>query len=234
MPRADDVRTMFDRIAGRYDLVNRLMTMGIDGRWRRAAVRAVDIDGSSRVLDACCGTGDLTFLLAEAGAEHVTGLDFSGNMLVQARRRQRDYRDPAAARRVEFVQGDALDLPLETDSLDAVTVAFGVRNVERVDGAFSEFARVLRPGGKVACLEITRPDARLPAAFHGVWFDRVVPVLGGTIGGDRPAYRYLPESTRDFPRPPQLAQIMRGAGFEQVGWRRFAGGIVALHVGTAP
>jgi demethylmenaquinone methyltransferase/2-methoxy-6-polyprenyl-1,4-benzoquinol methylase len=234
MPRAEDVRTMFDRIAGRYDLMNRVMTLGIDRRWRAAAVRAAKVDPSTRALDVCCGTGDISFLLAEAGAEHVTGVDFSANMLVQARRRQGSHRDPASAKRIEFVQGDALALPFDDDSFDVVTVSFGVRNVEDLALAFREFARVGRPGARIVCLEITRPKSRLFNFFYDVWFDRVVPLLGAIVSRDKAAYTYLPESTKAFPRPPELTEIIRAAGIREVRWRRFGGGIVALHSGELP
>ena len=234
MPKADDVRTMFDRIAGRYDLMNRVMTLGIDRRWRNAAVRAAKVDPSTHALDVCCGTGDISFLLAEAGAERVVGLDFSANMLAQARRRQSGHRDPAAASRIEFVQGDALALPFDDASFDVVTVSFGVRNVEDLALAFREFARVARPGARIVCLEITRPKSRMFNRFYDIWFDRVVPLLGAIVSRDKAAYTYLPESTKSFPRPPQLADVIRAAGIGEVRWRRFGGGIVALHSGTMP
>lgn len=234
MPKADDVRTMFDRIAGRYDLMNRVMTLGIDRRWRNAAVRAAKVDPSTRALDVCCGTGDISFLLAEAGCEHVTGVDFSPNMLEQARRRQKGHRDGAAAQRIDFVQGDALALPFDDASFDVVTVSFGVRNVEDLSLAFREFARVARPGARIVCLEITRPKSRLFNWFYDIWFDRVVPLLGAIVSRDKAAYTYLPESTKSFPRPPQLADVIRAAGITDVRWRRFGGGIVALHSGVLP
>jgi demethylmenaquinone methyltransferase/2-methoxy-6-polyprenyl-1,4-benzoquinol methylase len=232
MPRADDVRTMFDRIAGRYDLMNRVMTLGIDRRWRNAAIRAARVDPTTKALDVCCGTGDITFLLAEAGAEQVTGLDFSANMLEQARKRQAQHRDQAAAKRIRFHQGDALSLPFDDDSFDVITVSFGVRNVEDIALAFREFARVGREGARVVCLEITRPKSRIANAFYDIWFDRIVPMLGAIVSRDRAAYTYLPESTKHFPRPPQLADILTEAGIDNVSWRRFGGGIVALHHGV--
>jgi demethylmenaquinone methyltransferase/2-methoxy-6-polyprenyl-1,4-benzoquinol methylase len=234
MPKADDVRTMFDRIAGRYDLMNRVMTLGIDRRWRDAAVRTAKVDPSTRALDVCCGTGDISFLLAEAGAERVTGLDFSANMLEQARKRQASHRDATAASRIEFVQGDALALPFDDDSFDVITVSFGVRNVEDLALAFREFARVARPGARIVCLEITRPKSKLFNFFYDIWFDRIVPIMGAIVSRDRAAYTYLPESTKSFPRPPRLAEIIRAAGIGEVTWRRFGGGIVALHSGTMP
>jgi len=225
---------MFDRIAGRYDLMNRVMTLGIDKRWRHAAVGAARIDPSTHALDVCCGTGDISFLLAEAGAERVVGADFSENMLTQARRRQGNHRDPVAARRIEFVTGDAMALPFDDDTFDVITVSFGVRNVEVLSTAFREFARVARPGARIVCLEITRPKSPLANRFYDIWFDRIVPLLGGIISRDRAAYTYLPESTKSFPRPPQLADILEDAGIQDVSWRRFGGGIVALHSGTIP
>jgi demethylmenaquinone methyltransferase/2-methoxy-6-polyprenyl-1,4-benzoquinol methylase len=210
------------------------MTLGIDRRWRRAAVRAAKVDPSTRALDVCCGTGDITFLLAESGAEHVTGLDFSGGMLEQARRRQAGWRDDAAAENIEFVQGDALALPFEDDSFDVVTVSFGVRNVEDLGLAFREFARVGRPGARIVCLEITRPNSRIANWFYDVWFDRFVPLIGALVSRDRAAYTYLPESTKAFPRPPRLADVMREAGIGDVSWRRFGAGIVAMHRGEVP
>ncbi len=234
MPKAAEVQHMFDRISRRYDLMNRVMTLGIDKRWRREAIRAAKVDPSTRALDVCCGTGDISFLLAEAGAEHVTGLDFSEGMLEQARRRQKGHRDPEAATRIEFVQGDALALPFDDDSFDAITVSFGVRNVEDIAKAFREFARVGRPGARIVCLEITRPKWRVSNWFYDIWFDRIVPLLGALISRDRDAYTYLPESTKSFPRPPKLKKIIEDAGIRNVSWRRFGAGIVALHRGELP
>jgi demethylmenaquinone methyltransferase/2-methoxy-6-polyprenyl-1,4-benzoquinol methylase len=220
---------MFDRIAGRYDLVNRLMTMGVDRRWRRATIGACRITPSTDALDVCCGTGDLSFLLEKAGARSVVGVDFSVQMLERARERS-----AGSSSHVEFVEGDAMALPFGDDSFDVLTVGFGVRNVEKLDVAFAEFRRVLRSGGRLACLEITRPTSRASAAFHNVWFHKVVPVVGGIVSGDREAYSYLPESTRDFPQPRELADVIRAAGFPNPQWKTFGGGIVALHTATVP
>ncbi len=233
MPKADDVRTMFDRIAGRYDMVNRVMTMGIDRRWRRTAIRCATANGGSEVLDVCCGTGDITFGLARAGVTNAVGVDFSAKMLEQAAIRTTNQ--PAdIASRVTFVQGDALALPFDDDSFDAVTVSFGVRNVEDLGLAFREFARVVRPGGTVVCLEITRPTFGPAKLFYGLWFHRIVPFVGGLLARDRDAYTYLPESTKRFPRPPALRELMQQSGLTSVAWKNFAGGIVAMHHGTVP
>lgn len=223
---ATEVRAMFDRIAPRYDLMNRLMSGGLDGRWRRLAAAAADVSLGSRALDVCTGTGDLAFELADrvgpSGA--VVGVDFSEPMLERAAAK-------AAARGVPatFQVADALELPFGDCAFDGATVAFGARNLSDLDRGLAEMARVVRPGGRVVVLDITTPK-RL-RALHGLWFDRVVPRLGGLIGGDRAAYRYLPASAKRFPSPPELAERMTRAGLTDVAWRGFMGGIVALHHG---
>ncbi len=216
----DAVRSMFDRISPVYDAMNRTMTMGLDQRWRRATVAAV-VQPGDRVLDACCGTGDLAVAALQAGAT-VTGLDFSERMLERARRKSDE---------IDWVQGDAEKLPFEDASFDAATVGFGVRNLADLERGLAELRRVLRPGGRVAILEITKPSGLL-AAFYRLWFDGFVPLLGKVLPGGS-AYTYLPASVRRFPGPDQLAGLLRGAGFEDVRWRTFAGGIVALHIGVA-
>ncbi len=216
----DAVRSMFDRISPVYDAMNRTMTMGLDQRWRRATVSAV-VQPGDRVLDACCGTGDLAVAAKEAGAE-VAGLDFSERMLERARRKSDE---------IEWLQGDALALPFSDGSFDAATVGFGVRNLDDLERGLAELRRVLRPGGRVAILEITKPSGLL-APFYRLWFDGVVPLLGKLLPGGS-AYTYLPASVRRFPGPDELAALLRGAGFEDVRWRTFAGGIVALHIGRA-
>jgi demethylmenaquinone methyltransferase/2-methoxy-6-polyprenyl-1,4-benzoquinol methylase len=215
----DRVRSMFDRIAPVYDVMNRVMTAGLDRRWRRATVRAV-VSSGNNVLDLACGTGDLAIEAARAGAK-VTGLDFSEEMLVRARRKQ-----PA----IEWVEGDMLALPFPDATFDAATCGFGVRNASDLEAALREAARVLKPGGRVGILEITRPRGLL-RFFYAVWFDRIVPVLGKVLPGGE-AYTYLPASVRRFPHAEDLARVMRDAGFREVDYRLFAGGIVALHTGT--
>ena len=216
----DAVRRMFDRIAPVYDAMNRVMTAGLDQRWRRITAEAV-VRRGDRVLDACCGTGDLAVADRAAGGE-VTGLDFSERMLERARRKA-----PA----LEWVRGDLLTLPFADASFDAATVGFGVRNVEDLDRALAELRRVLRPGGRLGILEITRPRGIL-APFYRLWFDGFVPLLGKLLPGGA-AYTYLPASVRRFPGPEHLSALLAAAGFEDVRYRLFAGGIVALHTGTA-
>ena len=213
------VEAMFDRISPVYDPMNRLMTAGLDRRWRRLAVRAVVRPGD-RVLDACCGTGDLA-LEAERAEGRVTGLDFSERMLERARRKSSS---------VEWVRGNMLALPFADASFDAATVGFGIRNVDHLEGGLRELARVLRPGGRLGCLEITRPRGAL-RPFFSLWFDGLVPVAGKVLPGGA-AYTYLPASVRRFPGPEELGEAMRRAGFGQIGWRLLGGGIVALHAAS--
>jgi demethylmenaquinone methyltransferase/2-methoxy-6-polyprenyl-1,4-benzoquinol methylase len=218
---AEGVQRMFDRIAPVYDLMNRVMTAGLDRRWRRIAVEQAVRPGD-RVLDACCGTGDLAIAARTHGAGDVVGLDFSKQMLDRAR-----GKEPA----IEWVQGDALALPFPDGSFDAATVGFGIRNVDDLVAGVRELRRVLRPGGRLAILEITTPGGVL-APFYRLWFDRAIPLLGKVLPGGA-AYTYLPASVRRFPPPEALADLLAANGFEAVRFRRFAGGIVALHVGEA-
>ncbi|MDX6481329.1 MAG: demethylmenaquinone methyltransferase / 2-methoxy-6-polyprenyl,4-benzoquinol methylase [Gaiellaceae bacterium] len=218
---ADGVQRMFDRIAPVYDAMNRVMTAGLDQRWRAATVRETVRPGD-RVLDACCGTGDLAVAAQAAGASSVVGLDFSEAMLERARRKARD---------VTFIHGDVLALPFHDESFDAAVVGFGVRNVIDLEAGLCELRRVLRPGGRLGILEITTPRGVL-APFYRLWFDRIVPLLGRVLPGGE-AYTYLPASVRRFPPPEELAALFAANGFTQVRHRLFAGGIVALHVGEA-
>jgi demethylmenaquinone methyltransferase/2-methoxy-6-polyprenyl-1,4-benzoquinol methylase len=210
---------MFDRIAPVYDAMNRAMTLGLDQRWRRATVAAA-VHPGDRVLDVCCGTGDLA-LMAEREGGQVTGVDFSEPMLERARRKSST---------VEWVLGDALALPFPAASFDAATVGFGVRNLDDLGRGLSELRRVVRPDGRLGILEITRPRGLL-APFYRLWFDGLVPLFGKLLPGGS-AYTYLPASVRRFPDPDALSELLRAAGFADVRYRLFAGGIVALHTGV--
>jgi demethylmenaquinone methyltransferase / 2-methoxy-6-polyprenyl-1,4-benzoquinol methylase len=217
----EGVRSMFDRIAPVYDPMNRVMTAGLDQRWRRITADAVVRPGD-RVLDACCGTGDLAVACLRAGAGSVIGLDFSPRMIERARRKS-DV--------VAWIEGDLLSLPFDDASFDSATVGFGVRNVSDLDVALRELARVLTSGGRLGILEITQPTGAL-APFYRVWFDRVVPLIGRPLAGGS-AYTYLPASVRRFPGTVDLAARIERAGFAEVAYRTFAGGIVALHTAVA-
>ncbi|HEY3541647.1 MAG TPA: bifunctional demethylmenaquinone methyltransferase/2-methoxy-6-polyprenyl-1,4-benzoquinol methylase UbiE [Gaiellaceae bacterium] len=216
----EGVQRMFDRIAPVYDAMNRVMTAGLDRRWRAITLDET-VRSGDRVLDACCGTGDLAIGARKRGCD-VVGLDFSPAMLERARRKDAD---------VEWVQGDALALPFDDASFDAATVGFGVRNVDDLEAGLRELRRVLKPGGRVGILEITTPRGAL-APFYRVWFDQVVPRLGKVLPGGA-AYTYLPASVRRFPPPEELKTRLERSGFPNVRYRLFAGGIVALHVGQA-
>jgi demethylmenaquinone methyltransferase/2-methoxy-6-polyprenyl-1,4-benzoquinol methylase len=211
---------MFDRIAPVYDPMNRLMTAGLDQTWRRLAVEAV-VQPGDRVLDACCGTGDLA-LAAQREGGFVTGLDFSARMLERARRK---------SEAVTWVQGDMLSLPFDAGVFDAVTVGFGVRNVDDLEQGLRELRRMLRPGGRLAILEITQPRGAL-RPFFSLWFERIVPLLGKALPGGG-AYTYLPASVRRFPSAEDLSALLVCCGFGEVTFRLLGGTIVALHTGTA-
>jgi demethylmenaquinone methyltransferase / 2-methoxy-6-polyprenyl-1,4-benzoquinol methylase len=213
---AEQVREIFDAIAPSYDLLNHLLSMGLDRRWWGRAARSfqdVLARPDARVLDVCCGTGDMTAALLKlrpASAEPVVGLDFSAEMLERARRK---YSGANAV----WVQGDAMRLPYADGSFDLVTAAFGFRNLTNYAGGLAEIYRVLAPGGRVGILECNQPDGWRGVGY-GIYFQHVLPVLGGAISGKRAAYRYLPDSVRRFPRPRQMMEMMREAGFGERAW----------------
>ncbi|HWX52036.1 MAG TPA: ubiquinone/menaquinone biosynthesis methyltransferase [Solirubrobacteraceae bacterium] len=246
---ANEVRAMFDRIAGVYDLMNTAMTAGLHHRWRARAADEARVGPGSRVLDVATGTGDLAIELArrvEPGGE-VVASDFAEGMLARARAKAR-ARSAAVQPRVEW--GDALNLPYGNDSFDAATVGFGARNFDDLGRGLAEMARVVVPGGRVVVLEITTPTRPPLSLFYRLWFDRLVPAIGRLAGaavalasrlvgrpaGDRiaDAYTYLPNSVKRFPSPQGLAAEMERAGLSDVRYLITAGGIVAIHVGTVP
>jgi demethylmenaquinone methyltransferase / 2-methoxy-6-polyprenyl-1,4-benzoquinol methylase len=226
---AAQVRDMFERIAGVYDLMNTAMTAGLHHRWRaRAADRAVLSTGDS-ALDVCCGTGDLAIELRRrcGPSGKVIGCDFSERMLALAR----DKAVRLEMADVSFEWADALELPYEDGSFDAVTVGFGARNLADLEAGIREMTRVLRPDGRLVILEITQPRRPPLSWFHAMWFDRIVPRLGALVG-DREAYSYLPESVKRFPSPVELAAIMDRRGLGRIRWILLAGGIIAIHSGV--
>jgi demethylmenaquinone methyltransferase/2-methoxy-6-polyprenyl-1,4-benzoquinol methylase len=227
---ADQVRGMFDRIAGVYDLMNSAMTAGLHHQWRQRAVDRAEVGPGSDALDVCCGTGDLALeLRRRIGPDgRVVGCDFSEPMLDLARHNSGEEGLP-----VEFGWADALDLPYGDGSFDAVTIGFGARNLADLDRGMSEMARVLRPGGRLVILEITRPHRPPLATFYSLWFDRIVPVIGN-LAGDPDAYSYLPDSVRSFPEPRELAAKIDAAGLAEIRWLLLAGGIIAIHSATKP
>jgi demethylmenaquinone methyltransferase/2-methoxy-6-polyprenyl-1,4-benzoquinol methylase len=225
---ASQVRGMFDRIAGVYDVMNSAMTAGLHHQWRQRAVDRAGVGPGSDALDVCCGTGDLALeLRRRIGPDgRVVGCDFSEPMLELARRKSGEQGLP-----VEFGWADALDLPYRDGSFDAVTIGFGARNLADLERGISEMARVLRPEGSLVILEITRPHRQPLASFYSLWFDRFVPVIG-TLAGDPEAYSYLPDSVRTLPEPDQLAGMLDAAGLSEIRWLLLAGGIIAIHSGT--
>jgi demethylmenaquinone methyltransferase/2-methoxy-6-polyprenyl-1,4-benzoquinol methylase len=225
--RARLVREMFDRIAGRYELLNTVMTAGLHRLWNREAVWATGLQPGGRALDLACGTGSLTRDLAKRVGPrgYVLGIDFSREMLRAARMRP--------APNIEYRLGDATKLEgVPSGAFEAATIAYGARNIPDLDALFSEMARVLKPDGVAVCLEIAQPTNRAFAAFYGLWFDKIVPRLGARISGDAWAYSYLPESVKEFVAPDELCDIMERNGLQDVTWRRLAGGIITLHRGT--
>ncbi len=225
--RTRQVRAMFDRIVPRYDLLNRLMSLGMDGRWRRAAATAARPEGA-RALDVGTGTGDLARELRRQGAEHVLGTDFSAQMLAAARAKEKPGDDDA------WVLGEALSLPFATGSFDCVTNAFLLRNLPDLPAGLREMGRVLRPGGYLVCLDMTPPPPGPFGAAYRLYFNRIVPPLAGLLSGDMAAYRYLPNSLRGFPDAAALVAMLESVGLTQVAVRKLGGGTVALHTALKP
>jgi len=223
------VRAMFGRVAGRYDLANHLLSFSIDRYWRAHTarrVRHVLANPTARVLDICCGTGDLVMALERVRGAPVLGSDFCHPMLVSAARKLARGR-----KRSSLFEADALRLPLAGQSLDLLTVAFGFRNLANYEAGLAEMRRVLRPGGTAAILEFSQPPQAIFAALYHFYSRRILPWIGGIISGDRSAYAYLPESVKQFPSAAELAAAMRRAGFPNTEYEYLTGGIVALHLG---
>lgn len=224
----NEVRRLFDRIAPVYDAMNTLMTVGIDARWRRAAIDAAELGPGMAALDVACGTGMLTRgAAARVGASgEAIGVDVSEGMLARARR----HRPPADGATPSFVSADALALPFTDGRFDAVTIGFGLRNMPDYRAALAEMGRVTKPGGRVVVLEIAVPRRGLASLVFRTWFERIIPRLGRVAGGGG-AYRYLPTSVLAYPPPASIADLMRDVGLEPVRWRRLATGMATLHVG---
>lgn len=226
------VRAMFERIAPRYDLMNRLLTAGMDRRWRSRALHALRLQPGERLLDLACGTGDLALQAARAGV-HSFGVDFAAPMLhlaaARAASQQPTARATIAPGALHWVQGDAERLPLRNAAFDAVCCGFALRNFASLPAAISEMARVLRPGGRIALLDVDRPRSRVIGAAHSLYFDRIVPIIGGWLS-DRRAYRYLPQSTAYLPPAPELHALLKSRGFADIALRRFLFGTVQLWI----
>ena len=219
------VRSMFSGIAARYDLLNHLLSANIDKRWRkkvREILRPTLNDPEAIVLDVACGTGDLSIELAAGARAMVVGTDFCRPMLSVAQGKSTS---------IPFIEGDAMDLSFADDSFDAVTIAFGLRNLSNVAGGLAELARVLRPGGRLVVLEFSSP---VVPGFRGIfnfYFSKILPRIGGLISGERGAYEYLPDSVAKFPDQKKLVALMEGKGFDEVEFTNLTGGIAAIHTG---
>lgn len=226
---SEQVRTMFDRIAGRYDLLNSLMTAGLHHAWRAKAADRAELEPGQSALDVCCGTGDLSMELAKRVAPdgRVVGCDFSEPMLDLAREKA----VAGGIASIRFEWADALDLPYDDGRFDAVTVGFGVRNFADRERGLREMARVLKPDGRLVILEFTEPTRPPFSTFYSLWFDRIVPLLG-RLTPNPEAYSYLPESVHGFPSPQGLAEKMDAAGLDRIRWLVLAGGILTIHSGV--
>jgi demethylmenaquinone methyltransferase / 2-methoxy-6-polyprenyl-1,4-benzoquinol methylase len=224
---AGRVREMFGNIANRYDLLNHLLSANVDKRWRRIVATKVreklSAPSDARVLDVACGTGDLSRTLFEITGARVVGTDFCRPMLSIAAGK--------ISSQIPLIEGDALRLPFRSGSFDAVTIAFGLRNLSSVEGGLAELCRVLKPGGWVAVLECSRPANALLRGLYGVYFRGVLPLVGGVISGSLSAYAYLPASVQNFPDQRRLALLLEQAGYDRVDYENLTGGIAALHMG---
>jgi demethylmenaquinone methyltransferase / 2-methoxy-6-polyprenyl-1,4-benzoquinol methylase len=226
------VHEMFATIAGRYDLLNHLLSGHVDKRWRRLVSEKLYNNlgsGPLRILDVACGTGDLSLALFETGKASVVGTDFCRPMLEVAARKFAGRRP-----KIPLVEGDALHLPFVDGSFDGVTIAFGLRNLANVRDGLNELFRVLKPGGCLAVLEFSKPAVPGFSLLFKAYFTKVLPFVGGLISGSRSAYQYLPDSVLKFPDQKELTALMRRAGFENVEYRNLTGGIAALHSGKRP
>ena len=225
--RSDRIAGMFDAIAPRYDLLNRLLSAGVDQRWRRRAVDSLQLTGTEVLIDVCTGTADVALVGRAAGAARVVGVDFSGAMLAIGLRK---VRAAAEERRIALLRGDATRLPVREASADAVTIAFGIRNVQRPELACAEMARALRPGGRLAILEFGVPRIPGVTMLYLWYFKYLLPLVGRTLSGHSAAYSYLPESVGAFPPPAEFVTILRQAGFQDVRAVPLTLGIVYLYV----
>jgi demethylmenaquinone methyltransferase/2-methoxy-6-polyprenyl-1,4-benzoquinol methylase len=218
------VRDMFARISRRYDLLNHLLSGNIDKRWRRATIRKLQpvMPANAQVLDVACGTGDLSIEIFEQIEAHVVGVDFCRPMLELARKK---------TRRISFIDGDALKLPFADQTFDLVTIGFGLRNLSSTADGLTELRRVLKPSGWAAILEFSEPTVSGLRTLVRFYYATLLPRLGGLLSGSGSAYKYLPDSISRFPNQEKLAELMRQAGFEEVSFENFTGGIAALHTG---
>lgn len=224
----EKIRSLFNSIVKRYDLINTIMSAGAHHRWRKLAVEMAEAPSGGKALDVCCGTGDFTVALKKRMGEDSTvfGIDFAPEMIEFARRKLKKK-----GLEVTFTEGNALELPFEDGLFDIATIGFGMRNLVDIGAGLNEIHRVLTPGGRIAVLEIVNPQKGFSRFFFSLWFDRIVPVIGRLIHGNRGPYDYLPQSVKYYPSPPVFAAVLEKAGFNDVIYKSLGGGIIAIHVG---
>lgn len=226
----DFVKEMFDKIAPRYDFLNRLLSMRQDTLWRKEMVRAAKLNKNARVLDVACGTCDVGLEVSSQlkGQAQITGLDFSSGMLALGQKKLQDQGNTT----IELVNGDALNLPMKKNFFDGITIAFGIRNIIDRTSAIQEFQRTLKPGGRLVVLELTTPEEGLLRKIYLGYFQKVLPLIGSFFSKHVNAYSYLPESVLNFPTAVSFAGIMKNAGFDNIRFKQMTFGIATLFVGT--
>lgn len=232
--KGGEVEQMFDNIAPAYDLMNTAMTFGLHKAWRRRALKMVagSIDGGD-VLDVATGTGDLAFYIMRRYAPaYVTGIDLSAGMLSIARKKLEDHADMKS--RLSFAEADCLALPFKDESFDVVTVAYGVRNFERLAQGYAEMARVLKPGGRLCVIELCEPSGKLLRGAYGIYSGKIIPAVGRIVSGDSAAYSYLPASIAACPQRDQMTDLIAAAGLEQARWTTLFPGVVAVYLAEKP
>lgn len=225
--KTDQVRQMFDAIAPAYDFMNRAMTLGIDIWWRRLAVKCLKRITPAHILDVATGTGDFAIQLHDSlHPQHITGIDLSPGMLAEA---QRKVKEKGLQEVISFEEGDCMALPMQDNTFDAVTVAFGVRNFEHLQQGYQEMARVLRPGGMLCVLELSTPTNKLIRWFYDLYTLHIIPAIGSIKSGDKSAYRYLPNSIAAVPQGDDMLQLMRNAGLKEATFRRLTLGVCTIY-----
>ncbi len=230
---SNNIKDMFNKISPRYVLMNKLMTFGQDRKWRRELIRLSGLKDDNSLLDVATGTGDVIFEAIQNGIKlnKITGLDFSTGMLDVARSATRNNTADPYLKEINWIEGDALKLPFENTSFHVVTSAYLMRNVSNIDAAFTEQYRVLKPGGRVACLDTTPPAKSIMSPFINFYLIKIIPFLGSLISGNKSAYTYLPKTTKAFKTAEELQNIMIKTGFKNVSWKKYMFGTIAIHWG---
>jgi len=229
----ENVNSLFTSIAKRYDLINTILTLNIDNIWRKKSVALCQLKKHDKILDLCCGTGQMCLKLINTHVRDisVTGLDFNDEMLKAAHNKLDPLSDSYS---VALIQGDILALPFHEKEFDVITIAFGIRNIAEKGKAFAEILRVLKPGGRVICLELSKPDIFLFRSVYSLYFDRVLPLVGYLVSGNKTAYYYLRDSVNHFLSKPQLKLLMSDSGLVNVEYLSLSGGIASIHYGNKP